>query len=132
MTESTTEPQPEAAAEKPEMPDAEKPQAAEEAKEGAGEKPPEKLTQQVIITNVGPCRKHIKVAVERGTIDKRVDEKYKELVGDSMIPGFRPGKAPRQVVVRKFKKEVLDQIKGQVLLESLEQLADEQDRKSVV
>lgn len=117
-TESTAEPQPEAAAEKPET---------DEAKGAEGEPTPEKLTQEVIITNVGPCRKHIKVAVDRGNIDKRVDKKYKELVGDSWIPGFRPGKAPRQVVIRKFKKEVLDQIKGEVLLESLEQLADEHD-----
>lgn len=95
--------------------------------EADGEKKPEKLNQDVLITDVGPCRKHIKVSVDRANIDKRVDEKYAELVGDSWIPGFRPGKAPRQIVVRKFKKEVHDQIKGQVLLESLEQLAEDHD-----
>ena len=92
-----------------------------------GEKKPEKLSQQVILTDVGPCRKHIKVSVDRANIDKRVADKYAELMGESWIPGFRPGKAPRQIVVRKFQKEVLDQIKCQILLESLEQLAEEHD-----
>ena len=125
MAEGTLENKPEAA---PEEPNVEKqPEAAGDKTEADGEKKPEKLDQQVLVTDVGPCRKHIKVTVDRGNIDKRVDEKYKELMGDSWVPGFRPGKAPRQIVVRKFKKDVFDQIKGQILLESLEQLAEEQD-----
>ncbi len=99
--------------------------------EGADEQPDgekkEKLTQRVLIQDVGPCRKHIKVTVERTDVDKLLDAKYKELVGDSWVPGFRKGKAPREIVVRKFKKDVQDQVKSQILLASLEQLADEND-----
>ncbi len=102
-------------------------QAAAAQPPADGEKKPEKLDQHVLITDVGPCRKHIKVTVDRGNIDKRLDEKYKELVGDSWVPGFRPGKAPREIVVRKFKKDVIGEIKGQILMQSLEQLAEEQD-----
>ncbi len=92
-----------------------------------GEKPPEKLKQSVVITNVGPCRKHIKVTVERSNIDQLMDEKVKGLVGDSWVPGFRPGKAPKQVVIRKFKKQILEEIRGQILYASLEQMAEEND-----
>ena len=87
----------------------------------------EKLNQTVDISDTGPCRKHIKVTIPRTDIDKRFDEKYAELVGDSLVPGFRPGKAPRQIVVRKFKKEVQEQVRGQILLASLEQLAEDFD-----
>ncbi len=87
----------------------------------------EKLHQQVDIRDAGPCRKHIKVTVERDDVDKLLNEKYKELVGDAWVPGFRPGKAPREVVIRRYKKDVQDQIKSQILLASLEQLADEND-----
>src|SRR5438552_12770568 len=89
------------------------------------EKKEEKLVQSVEITDIGPCKKHIKVSVDRAAIDERFNEKYKELMGDAQIPGFRPGKAPRRIVVRHFEKDVTDQIKGQVLLASLEQLAEE-------
>lgn len=98
----------------------------EEQTTGAEEQP-EKLEQTVEMKDVGPCKKHIKVTVARKDVDKRLDEKYAELVGDSIIPGFRPGKAPREIVVRKFKKDVEDQVKAQVLLGSLEQLAEEND-----
>lgn len=129
MPETTMENNPETTGAGAEAATETKPENAVESSEAGadGDKKPEKLNQQVLVTDVGPCRKHIKVSVDRANIDKRVAEKYSELVGDSWIPGFRPGKAPRQIVVRKFKKEVFDQIKGQILLESLEQLAEEND-----
>jgi len=92
-----------------------------------GEKKGQKLTQTVEMKDVGPCKKHIKVAVERKEIDEQLDKKFSELVKESNIPGFRPGKAPRKVVMRMYRKDVVDQIKGQVLLASLEQLAEEHD-----
>lgn len=86
-----------------------------------------KVKQTVEIKDVGPCKKHIKVIVERADIDVIYEKKFKELVGESWIPGFRPGKAPRLIVMRKYKKEVHDQVKGEILLSSLEQLAEEHD-----
>jgi trigger factor len=86
-----------------------------------------KIKQNVDIKDIGPCKKHIKVTIERADIDASFDKKFKELMGDSWIPGFRPGKAPRQIVTRKYQKEVHDQVKGEILLASLEQLAEEFD-----
>jgi trigger factor len=89
-----------------------------------------KLHQTVEIRDVGPCKKHIKVTIQRDDIDSRLNEKFKELAGGdnpAQIPGFRPGKAPRKLIERRFQTEVGDQVKGEVLLASLEQLADEHD-----
>jgi trigger factor len=88
---------------------------------------PEKINQTVDISDIGPCKKHIKVSVDRGDIDKLLDEKFSELVKDSVVPGFRPGKAPRKVIARRFHREVTDQVRGQLLLASLEQLAEDYD-----
>jgi len=87
----------------------------------------EKLAQTVDIQDVGPCKKHIKVTVARTAIDKQLDEKYKQLMGEAQIPGFRPGKAPRQIVVRKYRKEVFNELKSELLLTSLEQLAEDHE-----
>jgi trigger factor len=104
------------------------PAEAAGAEEGAeAEKEPEKLHQTVELRDVGPCKKHIKVTVERGDIDKLLDKKYSELVVDTPVAGFRPGKAPRKIIERRFHKEVTEQVRGQVLLQSLEQLAEEND-----
>lgn len=88
---------------------------------------PVKLQQQVEIRDVGPCKKHIKVTVERKDIDDRFGEKISELVSDANVSGFRPGKAPRRIVERRFHKEVADQVKSEVLLASLQQLAEDHD-----
>jgi trigger factor len=88
---------------------------------------PKKLKQQVEIKDIGPCKKHIKVTVERDDLDHKLSEKFSELVPDANMPGFRPGKAPRKLVEKHFHKEVGDQVKGEVLLQSLEQLAEDFD-----
>ena len=88
---------------------------------------PVKLHQTVEIKDVGPCKKHIKVTVDRKDIDDRFGEKFSELVADANVAGFRPGKAPRKIIERRFHKEVGDQVKTEVLLASLEQLAEEHD-----
>jgi len=104
---------------------------AEANPEANAEAPPaeekKKLKQSVDIKDVGPCKKHIKVTIQRDDIDASFEKKYKELVGDAWVPGFRPGKAPKVIVQRKFRKDVHDQVKGEILLASLEQLAEEFD-----
>src|SRR5262245_16055863 len=86
-----------------------------------------KLTQSVEIKDVGPCKKHIKVSIDRGDIDHLMDDKFKELMPEANVAGFRPGKAPRRLVVKRFQKDVADQVKGELLLASMEQLAEDHD-----
>jgi trigger factor len=90
---------------------------------------PEKLRQEVAITDAGPCKKHIKVTVDREDIDGRADEKISDLIlkEHAQVSGFRPGKAPRKLVERRFHKEVMEQVRAEVLMASLEQIADDYD-----
>jgi trigger factor len=89
---------------------------------------PVKLKQAVEIKDVGPCKKHVKVTVEREQIDERFDEKYTELVQSDQpqVRGFRPGKAPRKLIEKQYHDSVSEEVKTQVLMASLEQLAEEQ------
>ena len=41
------------------------------------------------------------------------------------MPGFRPGRAPRQLVIKRFKKQVSEQVKSSLLMASLEQLDED-------
>lgn len=94
--------------------------------EGGEEKKP-KLHQGVTLKEVGPCKKHIRVEVERGDIDRILNEKYSKLRVEANVAGFRPGKVPRKIVEKWFHKDVSDQVKAEILLQSLEQLAEEHD-----
>src|SRR5262245_55593652 len=84
-----------------------------------GEEAPQKLRQDVEITDAGPCKKHIKISVNREDIDTRIDEKISELVQEHdkpVVAGFRPGKAPRKLVERRYHKQVLEDVRGEVLM----------------
>lgn len=87
-----------------------------------------KLKQTIEIKDVGPCKKHVKVTVERDLIDARLDEKFTEIVHSDQpqVRGFRPGKAPRKLIEKQYRESVSEEVKTQVLMASLEQLADEQ------
>lgn len=102
------------------------PSIAEPTPTPEGDKPA-KLSQQVEFRDIGPCKKHIKVTIDRGDIDKKLDAKFSELVVDANVSGFRPGKAPRKIIEKRFKKDVGDQVKAEILLQSLEQLAEDHD-----
>jgi trigger factor len=89
------------------------------------EQKPQRLSQEVEIKDAGPCRKHIKVSVSRTDVDARFKDKFKEQMGKVNVPGFRPGKTPRKLVEKLLYNDVSDQIKGELLLQSLEQLAED-------
>jgi trigger factor len=95
----------------------------EEPKEG--EEPKHKLDLDVQITEAGPCRKHVKVAIARTDVDRQFDESLGEVKRDAAIPGFRPGHAPRQLVEKRFRKEVTGQVKSALLLACMEQLDED-------
>ncbi len=84
-----------------------------------------KLHQEVEIKDVGPCKKHIRVSVSREDIDARFGEHFSKLVKESVVRGFRPGKAPRRIIEKQFQREVGDQVKNEVLMASLQQLSED-------
>jgi trigger factor len=95
----------------------------------AGEEEPKekKLHQKVEMRDTGPCKKHIKVTVERADIDERMGDHFTKLLKDTNVPGFRPGKTPRRLIERRFRTDVADQVKTEVLMASLDQLGKDHD-----
>src|SRR3954468_6386976 len=108
-----TTPQDETAA----TPDADGGVATAEAGE---DQPPQRLDQTVVVKDVGPCKKHITVTIDRKAIDARLDEKYTELVKQdrNYVSGFRPGKAPRKIVERRYRPDVEREVRGELMLAS--------------
>ncbi len=46
---------------------------------------------------------------------------------EAVVPGFRPGHAPRSLVEKRFRKQVADQVKQTLLMAALEQLDEDYD-----
>jgi trigger factor len=97
--------------------------------EGAeAESPPKhKLDLDVQITDVGPCKKHLKVAVAKSEIERQFAESLGTMKKEAAVPGFRPGRAPRPLVEKMFRKQVAEQVKSTLLFGALEQIDEDYD-----
>lgn len=86
-----------------------------------------RLSLEVDITDVGPCRKHLRVTIPRSDLDSFYDVETEELVGTAAVPGFRVGHVPRKLIQKRFRKELADQVRQKLLVSSLEQIAEEHE-----
>lgn len=84
-----------------------------------------KIEMQVDINDAGPCKKHVKISIPRSEIERQFTESLNEFGKDAAMPGFRPGRAPRQLVIKRYKKQVAEQVKSALLMSSLGQLEED-------
>jgi len=85
---------------------------------------PVKLDLQVDIERKGACERHVTVTVPRTDIERYFENALKDLMPKAAVPGFRIGRAPRKIVETRFRKDVTDQVKGSLLMDSLAQVSD--------
>ncbi|HEX5138349.1 MAG TPA: trigger factor [Planctomycetota bacterium] len=64
---------------------------------------------------LGPCRKRIKVTIPPELVTEEFDKSYRQWTRSVPIPGFRPGKAPRKLVEKRFGKQVAVEVKQSLL-----------------
>jgi trigger factor len=91
-----------------------------------GDEAPQKLELDVQVTSPGACERHVTVTISRPDIERYFDDAFGELMPTAAVPGFRIGRAPRKVVENRYRDEVSDQVKSALLLDSLEQISEEQ------
>lgn len=83
------------------------------------------LSLDVEISDVGPCRKHVVVTVSEADIAAVRGEAIDELAEKAEVPGFRIGHVPAALLEKRFREEIIGDVKQKVLLQSLEQLSDD-------
>ncbi len=84
-----------------------------------------RMTLGVDVRDIGPCKKHVRVKVSESDIRHIRDFVLDQMKSRAAVPGFRPGKAPRDIVAKKFGRELMDELKQKVLIGSLEQLSQD-------
>lgn len=90
-----------------------------------------KLSLEVKVDKTGPCKRHVSVKVPRKDLDFYYEVALKDLVKNAAVPGFRAGHVPRKLVEKRFKKDVSDHVRQQILVDSLEQLAADHDLDAI-
>lgn len=89
------------------------------------------LHLDVEIDSPSACQRHITVTVAREDIDRYFEEAFSEMMPTANVPGFRIGRAPRKLIETRFRKEVADQIKGSLLLDSMAQVNEVHDLAAI-
>ena len=84
----------------------------------------QKLDLNLDINETSSCGRHVTVTVPRTDIEKYFQKQFDTIVPKAEVPGFRVGKAPRNLVEKKFRKQVEDQVKGALLMDSLTQISE--------
>ncbi|MBW2099384.1 MAG: trigger factor family protein [Deltaproteobacteria bacterium] len=64
----------------------------------------ERNVMQVTVDDLSTVKKVLHIEIPENDIARELDQAYKELKKTSKIKGFRPGKTPRSVLERMFKK----------------------------
>ncbi len=80
----------------------------------------------VSVENLAPCKKLVRVELDVTAVDAAFDEVTKSIQKQASLPGFRPGKAPRDMVIKKFEAEIKDEAKRKLIGESYRKAIDEQ------
>ena len=80
----------------------------------------------VSVENLAPCKKLVRVEVETQKVDETFEAVTKDFQRQANLPGFRPGKAPREMVLRKFGKDIEQEVKGKVISDAYKKAVEEQ------
>jgi len=89
------------------------------------------LSLEIKVEERSACERHITVTVSRGDIDRYFDKEYTELMDSAQVPGFRPGHAPRKLVESRFRKDVVERVKSNLLVDSMAQVNEEEKLSAI-
>ncbi len=85
-----------------------------------------RLTLEVQVASPTACERHITVTVPRDDIERYFDRAFSDMMGTAAVPGFRAGRAPRKLIEARYRKDVAEQVKGSLLMDSLTQVTEDQ------
>lgn len=94
-----------------------------ESEETQEEREPLKL--EVKIESPSTCQRHITVKIPHEDVEQYFDQAFGELMPEAQVPGFRAGRAPRKLVEHRFRKEVKDQVKNNLLMDAMAQISED-------
>lgn len=72
----------------------------------------------VTIESLAACRKVLKVDVDAKTVDDAFETVTTEFQRGVKLPGFRPGKVPREIIARNFAKDVESEVRRKIINDS--------------
>ena len=79
----------------------------------------------ITVENLAPCRKLLRVELDAKSVDETFDAITKEYQKSASLPGFRPGKAPRDMVAKKYDADIQAEAKRKLIGDAYRKALDE-------
>ncbi|HMU39128.1 MAG TPA: trigger factor [Pseudomonadota bacterium] len=76
--------------------------------------------------DVSPVEKRVKVEVDTAQVNKKLDDSYRQLGRQVALKGFRPGKAPRQLLESIYGKKVAADAARELVSETIGEILGQQ------
>ena len=85
----------------------------------------------ITVEDVAPCKKRLKIEVPANRVKEAYDRVADDFQKEARIPGFRPGHAPRTVVVKKFHKDIESEAQRTLVPEAYQEAIKEKKLRVV-
>lgn len=86
---------------------------------------------QVTVEDISSVKKTLHVEIPREEVVRELDKAYEEIKKTAKIKGFRPGKVPRSVLEKMFRKDVLADVSSRLIQNSFIDAVKEKDLRVV-
>ncbi len=80
---------------------------------------------QITIEDLSPVEKKVEFELPWGDVAPKLEKKYDELRRGVKLPGFRPGKVPRALLERMYRRQVEDEVARELVERSIGQAIQE-------
>jgi trigger factor len=72
----------------------------------------------VTVEDLGPCKKLLRFDIEAAAVNSAFADIAKDYQKQASLPGFRPGKAPKDMVLKRYEKEIEQEAKRKLMGDS--------------
>ncbi|HZL13066.1 MAG TPA: trigger factor [Verrucomicrobiae bacterium] len=69
----------------------------------------------ITVENLAPCKKLLRVELDAKAVDETFDAVTKNYQKQAALPGFRPGNAPRALVLKKYEADITGEVKRKLI-----------------
>jgi trigger factor len=80
----------------------------------------------VTVETLAPCKKLLRIEVDAQAVDTAFAETTAGFQREARLPGFRPGKAPREMITRTYAKEIEKEVKKKLMSDAYRRALEEQ------
>ncbi len=89
------------------------------------------VPMNITVEDVAPCKKRLKIEVPANRVQQAYDRVADDFQKEARIPGFRPGHAPRAVVIKKFQKDIAGETQRTLVPEAYQEAITEKKLRVV-